>query len=72
MEKSAYMVLDFVFPVEHEEPKDNAPAAGVRLSKCSCGANHYALASEMPADSANGLPASRMYECMACGTYRLG
>jgi len=50
----------------------DASLAKVKLGKCSCGADDYLLASEMVSDSAKGIPASRMYECVACGTYRLG
>jgi hypothetical protein len=66
------LVVDFVFPMEFEAAIEDSDPTGVRLARCPCGANNYVLASDMAANPATGLPASRMYECTACGEYRLG
>lgn len=64
------LAIDFIFPPEcREQPRRDA-APQTRLGNCVCGANSYVLASEMK--SGNGHPPSRMYECTACGNYRLG
>jgi len=64
------LAIDFIFPPEYrEEPRRNA-APRLRLGTCLCGADTYVLANEMK--SGNGVPSSRMYECTACGNYRLG
>lgn len=42
------------------------------MPKCFCGSENYVLANEMIADTIKGIPASRMYECIGCGKYRLG
>jgi len=69
------VVVDFVFPAESESIPDAVKrAAGAPLlGKCSaCGGKQYVLANELHGEPAQGIPASRMYECMDCGTYRLG
>jgi hypothetical protein len=48
----------------------DASLAKVKLGKCSCGSEEFLLASEMKPVA--GLPVSHMYECVACGEYRLG
>ena len=74
MDDYGMISVEFVLPVEPEIAMEYAaPTAGVpTLGKCSCGGDHYVLANEMRADVIEGIPASRMFECMKCGTYRLG
>jgi hypothetical protein len=47
-------------------------ATGHLKLSCDCGSRQFALANEMLPDIARGIPASRMYECLDCGRYRLG
>lgn len=74
MKKNGLTAVEFIFPAEPEAAVVAASvAAGVpRLSKCSCGCQQFVLANQMFADPVRGVPASRMYECMGCGEYRLG
>jgi hypothetical protein len=75
MERSEQLVVDFIFSTEAEQAVvEMKPRHGVsRLVKCAdCGGENYILASELNGDEAKGIPASRMYECIACGEYRLG
>jgi hypothetical protein len=75
MEKNGQMVVDFIFSADAEQAAvEMKPMHGVsRLGKCTgCGGENYILASELNSDEVKGIPASRMYECTACGTYRLG
>ncbi len=71
------LTVDFVIQETAEKPAPSQeillePAAiVVRGGKCSCGGERFVLASEMQAGELNRLPASRMYECLACGEYRL-
>jgi hypothetical protein len=63
------LTVDFILPQTDED----APPPGARDSKtCSCGSRQFALVSEMKAEAIKGVPASRMYECLGCGEYRLG
>lgn len=72
MDDNKNVVVDFVFPSEYEPSPERKPAAGVpKLGKCTgCGGQKYHLASELRREG--GIPASRMFECADCGTYRLG
>lgn len=71
------LIVDFVIPEVGGGPAGHEPAAASRApaphspGPCSCGANDFMLASEMKSDT-RGIPASRMFECVACGAYRLG
>jgi hypothetical protein len=75
MDENESIAVDFVFPVE-SEPTIEQPVQTVkseRLGKCTgCGHENYILASQLGGDVSRGIPASRMFECSACGTYRLG
>lgn len=69
------VVVDFLLPTESEAIPDvvKVAVAMPRLGKCSsCSCKKYFLANELYGDAAKGIPASRMYECADCGTYRLG
>jgi hypothetical protein len=76
MDRDEPVTVDFVFPPESgaiTEPASVFEERAPRLSKCTgCGGQKYILASKMGADAVKGVPASRMYECADCGTYRLG
>lgn len=75
MDDNERITVDFVFPPEGEAIPDpvKLAAASPHLGKCSgCGGKKYFLANEMSGDEIKGVPASRMYECADCGTYRLG
>jgi hypothetical protein len=73
MDDTKNLLVDFTFSTEIEAPAASAIAAGVHhLGKCSCGSDQFVLANEMTADAIKGVRASRMYECMGCGMYRLG
>jgi hypothetical protein len=75
MDSNEPIAVDFIFPPESgaiPETKVHAESTH-HLSKCTgCGGGNYVLANEMGADVIKGIPASRMYECADCGTYRLG
>jgi len=73
MDDNKNLFVDFVMSPESEAQVEPAIAAGLtHLGKCSCGGDKFVLASELDSDTIKGIPASRMYECMDCGTYRLG
>ena len=75
MDETDRVIVDFVFPqeAEAEKPKAKHKENPPKLGKCTnCGGEKYALASQMGGDPARGIPASRMFECIECGTYRLG
>lgn len=42
------------------------------LGNCDCGSVSFVLINELAEPEAAGVRASRMYECIACGEYRLG
>jgi hypothetical protein len=73
MDEIEKVIVEFVIPVESEA----VPAIARKrqpephLGKCQCGSDEFVLASEMLADTIKGIPASRMYECRACGEYQL-
>jgi hypothetical protein len=62
------LTVDFIL---READLEKAPGKD-RNRPCPCGSERAALVSEMKADSIKGMPASRMYECLDCGEYRLG
>lgn len=75
MDDSEKMVVDFVLPAEFETVGETSTqgARASRPGKCTaCGGNSHTLVSKMGGDAAKGIPASHMYECADCGTYRLG
>jgi hypothetical protein len=70
-----WVTVDFVFPEKSEGPDEAKKFAVIShpLGRCpGCGGERYTLASEMGGDRTRGIPASRMFECLDCGTYRLG
>jgi hypothetical protein len=42
------------------------------LGSCDCGSVTFVLVNELTELDGPGIRASRMYECTACGEYRLG
>ncbi|MBX3548276.1 MAG: hypothetical protein KF748_03905 [Xanthobacteraceae bacterium] len=71
-------------PEEPGNPSAEESAAPVlsaaehtHLGKCECGAARFVLVNELTVNErdepdAGGIRVSRMYECAACGEYRLG
>jgi DNA-directed RNA polymerase subunit M/transcription elongation factor TFIIS len=72
MDDNEPVTVDFVFSEEFDAQAQHGPEAGIELNTCICGTNQYVIANEMLQDRLEGLPASRMYECMGCGRYSLG
>jgi hypothetical protein len=62
------LIVEFLLP---PEAAGQATLKPLKLS-CDCGSRQFALANELLPDIARGIPASRMYECLDCGRYRLG
>jgi hypothetical protein len=63
-----HVIVDFILP----EPVEETTSVEMLKQNCGCGSNRYTLVSELEADCIKGIPASRMYECLSCGAYRLG
>jgi hypothetical protein len=74
------VIVDFIMSeTPPGTPPANAPPIvhphlGANLSpgRCSCGSVSFKRASELKPDRNAGIAASVMYECAACGEYRLG
>jgi hypothetical protein len=68
------LVVDFVLPdggVEAMPATQDHPLPR-RPIKCHCGSVEFVVANVLSKDAHRGIPASLMYECTACGEYRLG
>ena len=68
------LLVEFIFPATEHEASVPAPVpAAVLKQLCqSCGADAFTLVNEIKANTVKGMPASRMFECIACGKYQLG
>ena len=68
MDEPERVIVDFILP----DP-DGKPIRTGLPEQCECGSGQFELVSRMEPDPQNGLhAASRMYECLGCGEYRLG
>jgi DNA-directed RNA polymerase subunit M/transcription elongation factor TFIIS len=75
MDEHQSLAVEFILPAEPESavPEEKSSAGMPRLARClACGGEKYILASELRRDRSKGIPASRMFECIDCGNYRLG
>lgn len=70
MDHKEHIIVDFLLSADSAE--EASAVSSHHIGKCTCGNDTFALASEMSASSGEGIPASRMFECTACGEYRLG